>query len=209
MPNAAPACKLDGMAPLVLVCSLCLPLSAATLPGNLLTFDKPAVAPGEVGPPPPWQAPVLVGTMAGTAIGGDALAATRGFSAGRIAVDQAAFAVGAGIGIAATVWASFLLQPKGGGLLLPLSERKLVATLLIGGLVGGVGGLAAAEAIGGHLHGWALFGGAGGFIISSSLVIALIDGVFGLPVWANLLALPLGLSGGAVGGYALASPRNP
>ena len=208
MPNGEPACKLHGMAPLVLVCSLCLPWSASTLPAGALRFEK-AHAQEEVGPPAPWQAPVLVGTMAGTAIGGDALAATRGFGAGRITGDQAGFILGAGIGIAAVTWLSFAIEPKGGGLLLPLSERKLVATLLIGGLVGGVGGLAAAEAIGGHLDGWGLFGGAAGFVISSSLVIALIDGIFGLPVWANLVALPLGLSGGAVGGYALAAPRNP
>jgi hypothetical protein len=207
LPNGEPACKLHGMAPLVLVCSLCLPLSAGSLSPGALRFDK--AHPEEVGPPAPWQAPVLVGVMAGSAVGGDALAATRGFGAGRIAADQGAFILGAGIGIAAVTWLSFALEPRGGGLLLPLSERKLIATLLIGGLVGGVGGLAAAEAIGGHLNGWALFGGAAGFVISSSFVIALIDGIFGLPVWANLVALPLGLSGGAVGGYALAAPRSP
>jgi hypothetical protein len=196
------------MAPLLLVCSLCLPVPASLQLAQAPLFEraKPAGA-EEVAPPAPWQSPALVAAMSATAIGGDAIAATRGFTAGRIAADQGAMIVGSLVGIGAVAWGSFVFGPKEGGLLLPLSERKLIAALLIGGVAGSVGGLAAAEAIGGHLNGVALLGGAGGFLVSSGFVIALIDGIFGLPVWANAIVLPLGLTGGAMGGYALAHPR--
>ena len=194
------------MAPLLLVCSLCLP-TPSTLSLALSPTAEHAADSQEVQPPAPWQAPVLVGAMSGFAIGGDALAATRGFTAGRIAADQASMIVGSLVGLGLVGWGSFVFGPKEGGLLLPLSERKLIAAFLLGGLVGSIGGLAAAEAIGGHLDGLALLGGAGGFLISSTVVVALIDGIFGLPVWANAILLPLGLTGGGLGGYALAHPR--
>lgn len=158
--------------------------------------------------PAPWESPVLVGAMGGFAVGGNALAATRGFNLGRLVLDETSMVVGSLIGIAGVIAGSFVLGPEGGGLLLPLSERKLIAVFLLGGVVGAVGGLAAAEAIGGHLdHPWALLGGAGGFVVTSGVIIALADGIFGLPVWANALMLPLGLAGGTVGGYSLAVPR--
>jgi hypothetical protein len=146
--------------------------------------------------------------MAAFAVGGNALAATRGFDVGRLAIDESAMVVGSLAGIAGVLWASFALGPEGGGLLLPLSERKLITVLLLGGVVGGLGAWTAAEAIGGHLdHPWALLGGAGGFLVTSAVIVALVDGLFGLPVWANALLLPLGLAGGTAGGYALALPR--
>jgi hypothetical protein len=205
------------MTPLLLVCSLCLPLHSATADVSLgQRLQLSDLARGhrersdEVGPPPSWETPAVVAAMGASAIGGNALAATRGFDVGRLVIDETSMVAGSLVGIGLTVWGSFLFGPEGGGLLLPLSERKLFTVLLVGGVVGSVGALAAAEAIAGRLdHPLGLLGAAGGFVVSSGLLIALVDGIFGLPVWANAILLPLGLVGGGIGGYSLAIPRQP
>lgn len=213
------------MTPLLLVCSLCLPVPVAQVELGLaqapaagsssaparLAWGRAsgdAADPAEALTPPTWQTPALVASMGAFAVGGNALAASRGFNVGRLVLDQSALVVGSLVGIAGVLWGSFALGPKEGGLLLPLSERKIVAVLLLGGVVGGIGGLAAAEAAAGRLdHPWALLGGAAGFLVTSGVIVALVDGIFGLPVWANALMVPLGLAGGTVGGYSLAIPR--
>jgi hypothetical protein len=203
------------MTPLLLVCSLCLPVPAATAQLGLGQTHEAATrvawreaAPAEPLSPPTWQTPALVASMGAFAVGGNALAASRGFNIGRLALDESAMVVGSLVGIAGVLWGSFAFGPKEGGLLLPLSERKIVTVLLLGGVVGGIGALAAVEAAAGRLdHPWALLGGAGGFLVTSGVIVALVDGLFGLPVWANALMVPLGLAGGTVGGYALAIPR--
>lgn len=178
----------------------------------MLAANEPARAPLPEGPSTAgrWEAPVLATALSLVSVGGEAMPVVRHFDVGRLLLDDGLTLLGSAVGVAALLYASFALGPKGGGLLLPLTEWKLFGVLLIGGLVGAVGGLTGAEAIGDHLHHpWALLAGAGGFVVTSGLIIALIDGVFHLPFWADVILIPLALTAATLGSYALAVPRQP